>query len=505
MMRKTGKGFKRMLAAALTASLLTGCGVNVVSKSDGMEVTEPPKAATGGTVATKEGEKVTLKVVDWSDSTKERREAFDKKFMEENPNVTVEYTVLTSDQFKETVISAIKAGNAPDLFPIPSGMKLSSAVDENWYMPMNDYVTDDFLNSFGAGALNEGITTLDGKVYVLPEAANIINTLMFYNKNVLKEAGISEDNLPKTFSEFRDVCKQITKAGNGKYYGMIDSGAQTNRLELELRSLASTAGAKCSDISQIMLVNGENTLDSPAMVKAFDFFDSIVKDGSMHPDSVTLKAPEARALFAQNQAAFLVQGAWCISTWRKDNPDLDFGVMAMPVPDDGQKGKLPYVGAQPWMGISANCAHPDVAAKYLMELYSDDYQSGLVADGGFVSVIDSVNQKAMTDPVMKDYYELNQEAAALAPDPIVANPKTAQVYAQASAISPSLGEIAQGVLAQSVDYKTELQTLAKNTQAEWMKAIDTVKASGTDVSADDFEFKNWDPMKNYTAQMYKER
>lgn len=504
-MRKTGRGLALALAAVMTMTSLAGCGVKVTGKDSGAESGTVRETAAGTAAETAKDEKVTLKVVDWSDSTKERREAFHKKFMEDNPNVAIEYTVLTSDQFKETVISAIKAGNAPDLFPIPSGMKLSSVVDEGWYMPMNDYMSVDFLKSFGAGALNEGITTLDGKLYVLPEAANIINTLIFYNKNVLKEAGISEDQMPVTWSEFRDVCGKVTEAGKGKYYGMIDSGAQANRLELELRSLASTAGARCSDISQIMLVDGKNTLNSEAMLKALDFFDGLVKDGSMHPDSVTLKAPEARALFAQGQAAFLVQGAWCISTWRKDNPNLDFGVMPMPVPDDGEKGKLPYVGAQPWMGISANCNYPDVAAKYLTALYSEDYQAGLVEDGGFVSVIDMVNQKAMTDDVMLDYYRLNQEAAALAPDPIVAKPEAALVYAEVSAISPSLGEIVQGVLAQSVDYKAELKTLADSTQAEWMRAIDAVKASGVDVSADDFEFKNWDPMSNYTSELYDAR
>ncbi|MEG0565422.1 MAG: sugar ABC transporter substrate-binding protein [Hungatella sp.] len=504
-MRKTKKVMALALAAMMIGSL-AGCGVNV-SKKDSTTAAAPVAESTTAaeTVATAKGEKVVLKVVDWSDSTKVRREAFHKKFMEENPDVTIEYTVLTGDQFKETVISAIKAGNAPDLFPIPSGMKLSSVVDENWYMPMNEYVTDEFLGSFGDGALNEGITTLDGKVYVLPEAANIINTLMFYNKDVLKEAGIDETKLPKTWSEFSAVCKKVTEAGKGKFYGIIDSGAQTNRLELELRSLASTAGAKCSDISQLMLVDGQNTMNSPAMVQAFDFFNSLVQDGSFHPDSVTLKAPEARALFAQNQAAFLVQGSWCISTWRKDNPELNFGVMPLPVPDAGAAGKLPYVGAQPWMGISANCAHPDVAAKYLMALYSEDYQAGLVEDGGFVSVIDSVNKTAMTDEAMLAYYELNGEAAALAPDPIVAKPATALVYAEVSAISPSLGEIAQGVLAKSVDYKAELATLAESTQAEWTRAIAAVAATGADVSAADFEFKNWDPMKNYTSDLYGAR
>jgi multiple sugar transport system substrate-binding protein len=505
------KGWKRiaLLLAVVMSISFTGCGVNVSNKGDadnaGVTNNEGKDTSQDSNGEEASNGEIVLKIVDWSDSTKVRREAFHKKFMEENPNIKIEYTVLTADQFKETVISAIKAGNAPDLFPIPSGFKLSTAVEENWYMPMNDYVTDDFFGTFSEGALNEGITTLDGNVYVLPESANIINTLMFYNKNVLKEAGIDEANLPKTWSEFREICKQITEAGKGKFYGVIDSGAQTNRLELFIRSLASLEGAKTSDISQIIMVDGKNTLNSEGMVKAFDFYSSLVEDGSFHPNSTTLKAPEARALFAQNQAAFIVQGAWCISTWRAENPDLDFGVMALPTPDDGAKGKLPYVGAQAWMGISSNCKNPEAAAKYLEALYSEDYQAGLVEDGGFVSVVDAVNEKNMVDPVMLEYYKLNGEAAALAPDPIVANPDTSLVYAEVQAVTPSLGEIVQGVLAQSVDYKAELAILSDHTQTMWEDSIKKVADSGVSISAGDFEFKNWNPMENYTAEKYMQR
>ena len=55
----------------------------------------------------------------------------------------------------------------------------------------------------------------------------------------------------------------------------------------------------------------------------------------------------------------MIQGAWCISTWEKENPDLEFGVMEMPVPDEGAKGGLPYIGAQPWMGISKTSENPN--------------------------------------------------------------------------------------------------------------------------------------------------
>ena len=249
-MKKRSRVIAGMMAAVMAASL-SGCGVKVSTSAEQLASAEQTTAAeTAGTGAAVSGdEKITLKVIDWSDSTKARRDVYNQKFMEENPNVTVEYTVLTADQFKETVISAIKAGNAPDLFPVPSGMKLSAALKEGWFMPMNEYLPQEFLDSFATGALNEGITTMDGKIYALPESANIINTLMFYNKNVLTEAGVDVNNLPKTWSEFTAVCKQITDAGKGKYFGIIDSGAQVNRLELAVRSLASLDGGKCGDIS----------------------------------------------------------------------------------------------------------------------------------------------------------------------------------------------------------------------------------------------------------------
>ena len=38
-----------------------------------------------------------------------------------------------------------------------------------------------------------------------------------------------------------------------------------------------------------------------------------------------------------------------------------------------------------------------------------------------------------------------------------------------------------------------------------MRAIDAAKTAGADVSPEDFEFKNWDPMENYTKDLYEAR
>lgn len=493
---------KRTLAMAMATILAmttTGC----VQVTTGDQPATTTQAATQATQAAQKEEavdpttaEVTLQIVDWADSFKAQRESFHKDFMAKYPNITIEYTCMTFDQFQQSVITSIKSGDAPDLFPVPSGMQLSAVVNENWFQPMDPYFTDGFLDTFSDSAFGEGSTHIGGSMYAIPSGVNLINTMIFYNQNVLDKAGVTE--LPVTWSEFIATCKEITEAGDGEYYGLIDSGAQTNRLELFIRTMASTAGGKTSDINQMILVDGQNVLNSEAMVKAFDFYNQLIVDGSVHPDSITLKAPEARALFAQDKAAFIVQGDWCVNVWRSENPDLNFGVRGVPVPDEGATGKAPYIASVPWLGIASGCEHPEVAALYLEELYSAEAQEKFVEEGAFVSIVDGVNEKAMTDPVILEYFKLHQSAATLAPSAIAANAKAADVYTKITAISPSLGEILQGTLAQAVDYEEQLDILADATQKNWESAIEQVEG----VSAEDFEFKNWDPMVNYTSDFY---
>ncbi|MCP4940534.1 MAG: extracellular solute-binding protein, partial [Planctomycetaceae bacterium] len=48
-----------------------------------------------------------------------------------------------------------------------------------------------------------------------------MNGNMFYNPVLFEKAGLDpEKDMPKTFSEFREVCKKITEAGDGEFYGL---------------------------------------------------------------------------------------------------------------------------------------------------------------------------------------------------------------------------------------------------------------------------------------------
>ncbi|MFD1773348.1 ABC transporter substrate-binding protein [Paenibacillus rhizophilus] len=447
---------------------------------------------------------ITLRVMDWSDSVKTIREEFHKQFMAKYPNIKIEYTQLTVDQFKNTILTAIQSGRAPDLFPIPSNVKLATAVAEGWFQPLNPYLGEDFLNQFADGTFQNGITSFDGQLYAIPETASLPSSLVFYNKTLLKEAGYDDKNLPRTYTEFRAAAKKITENGKGKYYGIVEGGKQTGRWLMIVRDWSSLAGAGLNSTSPINLADGRTTYNSEPVTGVYSLFKGLADDKSFHPQTMSISAPEARALFGQGQAGFIVQGAWSIGVWNKDNPNLDYGVMAPPVPDTGRKGSIELAGSLPWMGISADSKNPEAAALYLKELYTGDYfQKARVSSGDAFSLIKGINEQYATVPQLKAYYELAHEYGRTVPNPAIRNPKSPGVFEYYKDVHPDLGELLAGTVAGAVtDYTGQLGNYSEQVGKAWTTAIDNAKKAGVQVDEDDFVFPNWKPMADYTPEDY---
>ncbi|MDE6890077.1 MAG: extracellular solute-binding protein [Eubacterium sp.] len=498
---------KRIIAALLlttigTMSALAGCGAMPSTDQTNTSKDEPAKdeSSVPDDSSSSSGDgKTTLRVVDWSDGSAGQREAFHKKYMEEHPDINIEYTMLTVDQFKNTIVTMIKSGEGPDLFPIPVGLTLNTAVAEGWFQPMNDFVTEDFAKQFDPLSFEEGVTHIGEDWYTVTEVMPTIQCLFFYNKDVLAAAGVKE--IPATYSEFREACKKVTAYGKGKTYGLVDGGKQTNRMDVLARSLAAAAGGKIAATTKVLTDGGKAPYDTKEMKQALALLQELVDDGSIHPDTVNISAPEARELFAHGQAAFLCQGMWCISQWDADYPDMNYGVIPVPVPDGVSDTYVQAGELSPWMGIYKQSKHPKEAAEYLMALYSEEYgyQPGCVADGTFVSVIPSINEAYMSNPIMKDYYTIASETSKIVPTLVKRDVKANDLYAEIKDVQPSLGAIVQGILSKSItDYEAALKTLAEASTAEWKRASEAV---GMDFQ--ELEFPNWDVKKDYTEKDYE--
>ncbi|MCF0246580.1 MAG: extracellular solute-binding protein [Ileibacterium sp.] len=458
---------KKLILALMVCFALTGCiGVRIVP-----ETQTSSASLVKEMIVTDPDEKVVLNIADWSDSTKASREALNEAFEKEHPNVMINYTCLSQDQFNETVVAGIRSGTAPDLFPLPSTLSLSQAVSENWFLPLDWYLDQEFLDEMKPECWAENVTLKEGSPYLLPEAQEISSTLLYCNDDLLEKAGIQLPERPLSWDEFKEICGGITQAGNGEFYALAASGKQKNRIDLELRALSQLNHGVVGPQEQVFLSDGKTTFDSKQVLEALDLYRDLYEADAFHPDSASLSAPEARKLFAQGKVAFLIQGAWCIPVWEKENPELNFHVTWLPSPNGSLEEQTYAPFTKGWMGISAQSKHPDIAAEYLKYLYSHDYQKSLVDQGGFVSIRKDLDENSISDPIMQSYYEKAMEQSSQIENPLSVHPENQQVYDQLQSVSFDFGDIGASLLSGAEGYEKKLKDYSRRMQENLEAAL----------------------------------
>ncbi len=80
--------------------------------------------------------------------------------------------------------------------------------DSDFITPMQEFVDKD---DFDTSILEPNIASyyeIDGKLNSMP--FNTSNAVMFYNKDMFKEAGLDPDNPPNSFSEMKDAAKKLS-------------------------------------------------------------------------------------------------------------------------------------------------------------------------------------------------------------------------------------------------------------------------------------------------------
>jgi multiple sugar transport system substrate-binding protein len=422
-------------------------------------------------------------------------------YMKQHSNVTIEYQTYNLPQLGQSLQLAFNSKQAPDVHSIASlNVPTPKLVESGWFTPLEDHVSAAFKDRFPKGVLLEGLHIFNGKLYSFPLFSYRSNsTLIWFNKDLMADAGADPATGPKTWDEFRQVARKMTK--NGKY-GWVQTIQLADRLGEQVNNLAQTAGAA----GGIDWKTGAYIYHTDPYIRAIEFMLAMQKDGSLFPASTSLDARSARARFSTGIAGMFFDGPWCIGVINKDYKAFadKVNVGQIPVPD-GNKASYTYHdpnGGDFW--INSQSKHPEIAGQLLENFNTEEYYIKL-AEGMDQPPLDlKAVEKANVHPTYKQALKYFEESVRLAPSPVVKNPVVAQVQAAMKDVRPNLGEIAQGVLGGTIkDYKAALKSLSDKLTAEREKAIKTVQAKGEKVSLDDWAFSNWDSSKDYTADSYQ--
>lgn len=353
---KKGIGFSKWQMTKILTLLMTfilmftlvlaGCGGKPVEKAgnsgsgDSGKTTESDKATQSETSKNSgSGEKVTIDFwFPWGgdfqkDFKQQVVDAFEKKY--QNIKVKMTFVETTGQtQASDKLLTAIAGGNPPDValfdrFLIGSWASKGSLTDLTDMVQADGISPDDYY----AGLWKEAV--YQGKVYALPWGTD--NRAMFYNKDLMKKAGLDPEKPPKTVEELDAMAEKIYEKGSNRKYTQIGFIPWMNQGFLYTQGW--NFGGQWEK-------NGELTPNDPQIVKALEWMAGYAKKYDIENLTSFSNALGQTGMnpFWSGKVGFVYDGNWILNDLSRYKVEFKWGVAPMPAPE----GYEPVTWAGGW-------------------------------------------------------------------------------------------------------------------------------------------------------------
>lgn len=327
----------------------------------------------------------------------ERIEEFNKIY----PDIEVEvkgYTASSQGEFFQLIGSDIVGGVTPDVADIASEGMYAFA-EAGLLEPIDDWLLRD------EEELAETLAQMDtnlynahkigGHMYSLPTVWN--NMCIYYNKNVLAKAGLSEPQAGWTTEDFLAMCKTVAKnnnGGNNDVYGYAFYNSYFCTLEPWMRAFDTSL---LNEDWSAANVSGNNA--KTALQYLYDLVHTHKVSPSMGSSDIEL--------FVQNKLAFMGCGIWYVQSLRNMGfSSEDYDVIPFPS-DTGELRSVIGVGGAPVFKASKN---KEAAWKLSKFLSSKSFQEEVLTNSIWAipsvkSAADTLSTKANMPSNASIFYE----------------------------------------------------------------------------------------------------
>lgn len=358
-----------LLCGALTASVLAGCGnsqngateENVESTDGnssgaGTEAEASPDNEDAGEEAVDEEQSETagdlsgeLNIVHYL-SEPQKIAALDELvagFEAEYPGVKVNQESTTLENYQDVLKLKFSTGDVPDV--LFGGPKTYSVFVESGNVEdLTDY---DFISRVQQNTLEN--VKIDGKVYGVP--LDVMANAVLYNKDIFAEVGLE---IPKTYSEFIDVCKKLDEAGyiacTAGYQDGISVGANFYTI------FYGTPYYNMGNFEDEMIAGEKHAGDYPELARALTQWREIME--YQNEDHRSINTDRAEQMFANGEAGMLIIGTWGIGAVANYNPDGNYGAFMYPSEEKSEDNRIPITAGDTWMMVKDSPNHDAAAA-----------------------------------------------------------------------------------------------------------------------------------------------
>ncbi|MBP1964938.1 ABC transporter substrate-binding protein [Paenibacillus aceris] len=254
----------------------------------------------------------------------------------------------TQDLSKLT--AAIAAGSPPDVVNL-NGPFIMEVASRGILMPLNDMIKSSGLNLSKFYDYTVKEMSFKGQVWGLP--AGMDDRVLYYNKDMFKQAGLDPDKPPRTWDELLDYSKKLTIA-SGDSFKQIGFIPNFGNSWFYLYAIQNNGKFLDDEGKKVLLNSPENVEALDFMVKGYDILGGAQK---LNAYSSSFQSG-ANDPFLSGKVAMVINGNWALTDLLRFSPDLNFGV-AMPPTPTGSNFKT-WSGGWAW-GVPKGAKHPQEA------------------------------------------------------------------------------------------------------------------------------------------------
>ena len=477
-----------LMVVALSATMLAGCGDSTGSSEGGAdtadtEATEEVAVDAGveGEIAASDEDLVKKTMEEWmangltvedTDLTGEftywsaftgdsavwdqlRVDVFNEMYKDKGIKCNVQFVPDSAGINNGKLLSAIAGGQAPDLIISDASTAAYQYAANGSFEDMSDALQEVNLDidSFYEG-LKDVIYYKDVP-YLIPQDTNVF--LLYYNPDIVKEAGLDPANPPKTLDELDAWGEAMTvQEENGSYsrFGFIP----WLDMQDDAFTLPFLFGADIYDAN----TNTLNMTD-PAVVKYGEW---IQKYGEKYdPEKIQAFTSGLGGMFSPDHAfmtgrvGMTITGNWFANALKIYAPDVNYEVCAIPVPEGGRANSTAF-GTNVF-AVPVGAENPDLAALFVKYCLSGAVNEDNFSVWRSIPVIDSEFENVSLTKNGDPMYALIREIANSPENGI-------------PGLCAVAGELGQGILTfregvaygNITDIEGELQRLQDKFQAE---------------------------------------
>ena len=319
------------LAAVMTASALTGCGGASDKKESGK------KEAKG-----------TVYYLNFKPEADAEWQELAKLYTDKT-GVKVNVVTAAANQYETTLKSEMGKSEAPTLFQVNGPVGLASWKDYCYDLKDSDIAkqvtSDDFL-------LKDG-DAVDGIGYAI-ESYGII-----YNKNLLKKAGYTQDDI-KSFDDLKKVAEDITKRSKDLGFSAFTSagmdGSSDWRFKTHLANLPIYYEYQKDGIENTDAIKG-TYLDNYRNIWNLYINNSTTSSKQLS----TKTGDDAVAEFVTEKAVFYQNGTWAYSDIA-DLGDDNLGMLPIYIGADGEENQGLCTGTENYWCVNKKASKEDIQA-----------------------------------------------------------------------------------------------------------------------------------------------